>query len=627
MDVFRTLFRLAAAGVALATLTLTASAQTEFYVDPVNGLDTNTGEVAEPFQTLTHAHTVVAAGDTIWLNDGAYAAAGFGGFETFPLVLQDGVAVRAVVAATPVFDANGGDCFGVQTMTAPSTLEGVTVTNSASALGNIAGASVLGLTVSNCIFTNFSSAGVLLTVENGGATQALTIENCSFSGNGAQRAISVKVSNGTTLFSGAIRGNDVTGGVVDAIVVTARDTAVVDSAFVVENNTVTGFTTAGILMQAVGLGGVSTNTAQMHAGVHGNTLTGDGLGLSVQSGIVLFTDIGASGEGAALDSAVEFNDVAGCAAAISVQSGNDGASLSDITSSILGNHLRDSDLGVEILTQAPNLANVNAAPDFGSATAGGANTLSGNTADLWSTNTTGQISTLNNFFPAGTALIGQGNWNVSRLSETLGGTFASDATANVASTVTLNADAMTRFVDDGNPAGPMQITILLDGTPMLQASIAASALGDALTLLIPALVPATYTMVITNPAGQTGTFSLKAIGGSGSPGNAGGGGCFVATAAHGDYDSSEVYELRRLRDQYLQTTPAGRSFISWYYAEGPTAAGWIAERDWARRSARVALAAPVAVSQALTNWNPGQRFGFGVLLLGLLMAVTRRRVS
>jgi PKD repeat protein len=111
-----------------------------------------------------------------------------------------------------------------------------------------------------------------------------------------------------------------------------------------------------------------------------------------------------------------------------------------------------------------------------------------------------------------------------------------------------------------------------------------------------------------------------------SKGGGGGGGCFVATAAHGDYDAPEVYELRRLRDQYLQTTGAGRAFISWYYDDGPAAAAWIAEHEWARSGARIALAAPVAVSTALNDWNPGQRFGFAVLLLGAVCALGRRRV-
>lgn len=46
-------------------------------------------------------------------------------------------------------------------------------------------------------------------------------------------------------------------------------------------------------------------------------------------------------------------------------------------------------------------------------------------------------------------------------------------------------------------------------------------------------------------------------------------GCYVATAAHGDFEAPEVRTLRRYRDERLMTRPAGRAFSRFYYRFGP----------------------------------------------------------
>jgi hypothetical protein len=71
------------------------------------------------------------------------------------------------------------------------------------------------------------------------------------------------------------------------------------------------------------------------------------------------------------------------------------------------------------------------------------------------------------------------------------------------------------------------------------------------------------------------------------------GGCFVATAAWGDYDHPLVRDLRAFRDTVLQRTPAGRRLILAYYAVSPTAASWLARHPSARAATRVVLT-PVA---------------------------------
>lgn len=60
-------------------------------------------------------------------------------------------------------------------------------------------------------------------------------------------------------------------------------------------------------------------------------------------------------------------------------------------------------------------------------------------------------------------------------------------------------------------------------------------------------------------------------------------GCFVATAAFGDYSAPEVLFLRAFRDTSLAPNSAGRAFIRAYYAVSPALAGVI-ERSPRRRA-------------------------------------------
>jgi len=70
---------------------------------------------------------------------------------------------------------------------------------------------------------------------------------------------------------------------------------------------------------------------------------------------------------------------------------------------------------------------------------------------------------------------------------------------------------------------------------------------------------------------------------------AGGGNCFIATAAYGSYLQPEVRVLRNFRDNYLLTNAPGRAFVDWYYANSPPLAAIIADHAWLRGIARVAL--------------------------------------
>lgn len=64
---------------------------------------------------------------------------------------------------------------------------------------------------------------------------------------------------------------------------------------------------------------------------------------------------------------------------------------------------------------------------------------------------------------------------------------------------------------------------------------------------------------------------------------AGGGGCYVATAVYGSYDCPQVWTLRRYRDFTLAETWYGRAFIRTYYAISPTLVKWFGHTEWFKK--------------------------------------------
>lgn len=53
------------------------------------------------------------------------------------------------------------------------------------------------------------------------------------------------------------------------------------------------------------------------------------------------------------------------------------------------------------------------------------------------------------------------------------------------------------------------------------------------------------------------------------------GGCFIATAIYGSYNSPEVLLLREFRDSYLVTNSIGKKFVQFYYLISPPIANYI----------------------------------------------------
>jgi hypothetical protein len=75
-------------------------------------------------------------------------------------------------------------------------------------------------------------------------------------------------------------------------------------------------------------------------------------------------------------------------------------------------------------------------------------------------------------------------------------------------------------------------------------------------------------------------------------------GCFIATACYGSALAPEVDVLRRYRDRVLMTSPAGRSFVAWYYRHSPAVAAYLTRHQIARKLVRIGLVVPaVAVAR------------------------------
>ncbi len=101
------------------------------------------------------------------------------------------------------------------------------------------------------------------------------------------------------------------------------------------------------------------------------------------------------------------------------------------------------------------------------------------------------------------------------------------------------------------------------------------------------------------------------------PGLRGGGHCFIATAAYGSYLDPHVVTLRRFRDEYLLTHPAGAGFVAWYYEVSPPLAAVIAEHEALRTLTRWTLT-PVVYAAAYP-------LPASLLALGIVLAALRRR--
>jgi hypothetical protein len=70
-------------------------------------------------------------------------------------------------------------------------------------------------------------------------------------------------------------------------------------------------------------------------------------------------------------------------------------------------------------------------------------------------------------------------------------------------------------------------------------------------------------------------------------------GCFIATACYGDYESPEVIEFRKFRDDVLLRNYFGRQFVSMYYFISPPIAKSISNSENSKRFLRFYLFSPI----------------------------------
>ena len=71
--------------------------------------------------------------------------------------------------------------------------------------------------------------------------------------------------------------------------------------------------------------------------------------------------------------------------------------------------------------------------------------------------------------------------------------------------------------------------------------------------------------------------------------------CFIATAAYDTAMAKETQILRRFRDEYLMTNPAGQAFVDVYYGFSPPIADFITEHPKMRPIVRVQLMPVVTI--------------------------------
>ena len=625
--------------LALLLAASAASAQSVWYVDPVNGDDLNSGSAAAPWKTLTHALTVAGSGDQVELSEGDYTAAN----ESYPIALVDGVqiyypgtdhaAIFNVGGTTSAFRVNSvfTDGATLSGVTISSCTIGVEVRRGGGSTANVAD-------VDDCLFQSFTVAGVRANLDTAGAHR-IWVRNCAITPTSAPHGVRFEVSGGSTeLELSVVRDNTITN-CETGVAIEASDGGVVQDTTIVQGNDISDASTACLELSAAA---TAARDATNSAEVHSNQLSSGGVGVLVSADSV-------SGQDAVCDSAIDYNWISGNTTNVALNTTNNGFSGADLTCSFTGNLIVNATGdGISCDVVLPKTGGVNCMPDFGTTSLGtGRNTFKGNggfnlVLDLDMSNYLTLLNLLqaeNNFWTLGTLAEVQNSISYAGVSQT---TVDLDpilldvlsvslnpnrVPENSIRTITVTArDANTAFVDNDDPDANINqmICAVRKGATTITVNPAVFADGSGFIFDTPALAEeGLWHLDIALPGGQgvSVTFRVSTVGGGGGSST----GCFVATAAHGDEDAREVRVLRRFRDDYLLASESGRSFVRAYYEHGPAAADWIEDREWARKGARAALAVPVVAAEGLLRSNPATRFGLAVLLLGGLFWLFRRR--
>ncbi len=634
-----------------------AAAQNTWYVDPVNGSNSNDGTTpVNSFLSIRHALTNVslASGDTILLAGGIYdhatgTSSSGNKDETFPIVVPSGVSIRAGSAFdAPVIDGatSGGSApvlFEISEDILTTTyLDGLELINCDVAIStDIVGQSpaVNGLVIEECTISSYADNGISLQLVGGNA-DFVVIRDCVISGGTTSDFGVILQTEGTNqVLSGGIEDCTITGNV-QGIYVGAGANGLVGTGFKILRNTVTGFSGIGIRTAA------HTWESQFSGVIRGNTVTGDGVSGTGDVCIQVEATLNVAGFLCTNNGLVSYNDCSLGDVNIRCQATPISSSGAVISNQFVGNLIRNAtNYGIQLSLNGG--LGTGMAPDFGTGTGvAGRNTFDNAFASAeiqLASGMSNSVTLVDNFWPdAGSNAHARVDLNGgpsptinSILDETLVGVLDTAVIKpEVGRTLTITLSA-GRFVVQTDEFGVADINAAagtfgqykvfsLTGTAG-STDIAPTELsgvltdGTALSFVVPALDAGNYTIHFTNPGFQSLTpIGLRVTSGSsgGGGGGGGGGGCVVATAAHGDYNAPEVRILRQFRDQYLLPHNNGRSVVRTYYKHGEPVATYIAENEWARKTTRTALAPVTAVAWSLLNWNTGQRFLMAVVLLG-----------
>ncbi len=614
-------------------------AQDIYYVDPVAGDDNNNGGVGAPWKTVTKAMTVVSSGDFVELKDGVFDSAN----ESYPIVLVDGVDIYYPGSDhAAVFDAGGttsafrvtssfSDGAGLSGMTIRQCTIGVDVISGG-------GATTAALDVDDCLFESFSVAGVRAIFDTAG-THLLWVRNSAFSPSSAPHGVRVQVQGASAVLGlSVVRDNTITN-CATGIAIEASDGGTILDTTELRGNDVSGATTANLQISA---SASASRDAANAALVHSNRISSGTVGLLIEA-------TSTQGRDAVCDGDIDFNWLSGNATNVVLNTTNNGFSGADLSCAFTGNLIVNATGdGMVCNVASPRTGGVNCLPDLGTASAGtGRNTFKGNggfnlvlDADM-----VNYLSLLNlmqaegNFWTQASLFAARSTIDFATVSETLldldpvlldtlsASMSPNRIPENSVRTVTVRArNSGTAFVDnDDDDASINQMVVAVrKGATTITVTPQVFQDGSGFTFDTPELAEqGTWHLDIALPGGQAGTitFRVSEVGGGGGSST----GCFVATAAHGDYDAREVRVLRRFRDDYLLANEAGRSAVRAYYEHGPAAAEWIEDREWARGGARVLLAVPVVLAEAMLRWSAAQRLAVAVLMLGGLFWLRRRR--
>ena len=147
-----------------------------------------------------------------------------------------------------------------------------------------------------------------------------------------------------------------------------------------------------------------------------------------------------------------------------------------------------------------------------------------------------------------------------------------------------------------NTALGLSITSLLNRCDFSETI---SLFNSALRILSDVEIPIKETLKNNKSGIQEVNQKIKSFSSSGSSSYSGSssssGGCFIATAALGSYDHSQVIELRHFRDEWILTKNWGAGFVKWYYHYGAIAAKFIEKSFTLRKLSYLFIVKPLVI--------------------------------